>query len=207
MVRRMAVVVVCGLASVLAGLPASVGVERGLPWGVVLRDGSGDVWEEDPAKDTITLIGDFPTVDVRRAAGRHLRRSVLVRMRFVDLRRIGRQQTQAAFIKTPDNLYLALLSSFPNQRAVRHSLEQWGPPAHGSTVRCEGFNHHIDYAGNVAQMRLPRSCLGNPCWVRLGMHNVLFKGGGLLAPTYSDNPHNDGTAAGQRILTRRLHRR
>lgn len=207
MLRRLAIVFMCGLVSALASSSASVGAVHGLQSRVLLSDGAKDVWEDNPREGTLTLFGEFPTADVRWAVGRHLRGSVIVRMRFVNLQRVGTQQTHAAFIKTPNNLYLALVMSFPNRRAGRHHLEQWGPPAHGSMIRCDGMTHHISYPRDVAQMRVPRSCLGSPRWIRLGMHNVLFTGRSLQAPMYLDNPHNDRADAGQRILTRRLLRR
>lgn len=42
----------------------------------------------------------------------------------------------------------------------------------GSTS-CAGFTRRIDYAEDTVVMRVPRSCLGTPQWVRLGPSNQL----------------------------------
>lgn len=36
-----------------------------------------------------------------------------------------------------------------------------------SPLRCPGLAHTLDYERNVVTLRVPRSCVGNPAWVRL----------------------------------------
>jgi len=59
--------------------------------GVVLRDGSGDVWT-GLSHDQEPTPADFPAADVTRAFVRHAPFAVRIRMRFVDLRRVGTQR-------------------------------------------------------------------------------------------------------------------
>ena len=60
----------------------------------VLRDPAGDMWAMDYAGNS-TAAPQMRTGDVRRAAFRHRRSDVVVRQRFVDLRRVGRYTQHA----------------------------------------------------------------------------------------------------------------
>jgi hypothetical protein len=35
-------------------------------------------------------------------------------------------------------------------------------------VRCAGLRHTIDYRTHTVRISVPRTCLGNPTWVRVG---------------------------------------
>jgi hypothetical protein len=172
---------------------------------VVLRDRVGDVWRENTDAGTLTRLKRFPTADVVAATVEHRPGAVVVRMRFVDLRRVKRQQAQVATIKTPNRKFAAYLFEHPASRDGRDSLEDYGPPSEGSTKRCPGLSHRVNYHTETAVLRVPRQCLNNPRWVRLQLedYTVVGKPMSLSATFFHDNPHND--RAEPKGFTRRLY--
>ena len=190
------------IASVLPGAtpPSVVGVER--VTGVVLEDGAGDVWgsvgDEPGQVDHVT----FPPADVKRVLVRHATYAVRIRMQFVDLRRVGRQEFAAGIWTSPDTRpYLAGVISKPGNRRGFHFFAQGG-----GSGSCPGVTHRIDYSRNVVQMRIPRSCLGRPAWVTVQLDNSLETVAPCPERQYMDNPHNHEGFPSLAERTRRLYR-
>lgn len=167
MKRHVSTALACGVlaASSVTGSVPPAGADVDRPTGIVLRDGPGDVWRLDLRAEESTMIGDFPRADVVRAVVRHRPHEVFVRMRFVDLRRSGWQEFRLG-IKTRAYHFGAVVVSEQGHRAGKPGF--WGDD--GSTS-CQGFTGDVGYADEVVTMHIPRSCLHDPRWVRLGVSN------------------------------------
>jgi hypothetical protein len=174
----------------LTGVAPAEGVER--PSRVVLNDGAGDVWAGDFSEEEPTRA-DFPAADVTRAVVKHGTFAVRIRMRIDDLRKIGTQFYQAE-IRTPRSEYFAAVVS---QAGARRGQEEFD-----GARRCRAMTHKIDYANDVLRMRIPRSCLGRPRWVRVTLLNAVVNE--TEETFYVDNPHNH--QAFPENPTRRLYR-
>jgi hypothetical protein len=166
---------------------------------VVLDDPAGDVWAIGEGENAEWVsAGDLPTADVVRAVVRHGRRNVLVRMTFTNLRRVE-PQYYTAMIITPRQLRAVFVSAGPRRWGGRHQLVN----GNFGTVKCPRLNHSIDYDTEQISMSIPRSCLGQPNWVRVDMTNFMFRGNTEADfQEVTDNPHSadpDGS------LTRRLY--
>ena len=177
---------------------AVAGAER--PSRVVVRDGTGDVWKVNLRTSHWTLAGDRPTADVRRAVVRHRSGAVVVRTRFENLRRVG-VQSHAAGLTTDDGDFFVEVTSRPGKRSGRRALYD-GPG--GERIECAGMSHRIDYAAETVKVRVPRSCLRDPRWVRANLGNRLVVGERPDRRHYADNPHDDG--AYSNVGTRRVYR-
>ena len=170
---------------------------------VVLRDGTGDVWTYAPGGSAAPApsMTSYPPADVTRAVVTHGHYALRIRLRFADLQRVGHQAYRMD-LETPrsvDESFFAAVVSGPDSRKGRHFLER------GSSVRCPGFEHRIDYATNVVTMQIPRRCLGRPRWVKVHLDNALWTGDGHIPDAgYEDNPHDD--APYTPMFTRRLYR-
>jgi hypothetical protein len=73
----------------------------------------------------------------------------------------------------------------------------------GERVRC-AVSHSIDYAANVVQIGVPRSCLSSPRWVRLGYGSV--SSGADFSTGWGDDALLDGTVKDDLALSGRLYR-
>jgi hypothetical protein len=187
-------------ATVLAASPAiahdaghatpSAPPERG-GYAITLHDGPGDVWTYSD-----TTSGYQPAVqpaaDVLRARVVHGRYAVRVRLYFDDLTRVNTQWYRCE-IHTPG------VTSWFILEATRH---HWRGIAfqdvEGEWVRVPGVDHTIDYAADVVTLRVPRTLLGSPPWVRVRLRNDLGVGGGTF---FTDNPTTASTDA---VFTPRL---
>jgi hypothetical protein len=183
--RTAAVIGAFLVSAALAATPPAVAGDEPLTK-VVLRDGTGDVWRMTlGSADKVRR----PAADVKRAVVRHVPATVRVRMRFADLRRAGSQSYQVTYRTPGGGYYLAVLESLPGARSGRSSL--WGMESE-RRLRCPELRHRIDYARDLVALSVPRSCLGDPSWVRVNMTNLLAP---LEDPTgdgriFVDNPHN-----------------
>jgi hypothetical protein len=168
---------------------------------VVLVDQLRDVWQFYPGDDPGTLIGSRPTVDIVRARAWHGDTAVGMRLRFVNLRRTPHDQVLQVLVRTPDRGFVAYVSAGPDDRAGTAELMRL--PS-GAPVSCRGLRHTVSYADDKVVLRVPRSCVGSPDWVRLQLTELLELAG---TPTMSpsslvDNPHN---ASGVATFTPRLY--
>jgi hypothetical protein len=166
---------------------------------VVLNDPTGDVWATgDGELDEPVSAGDVPTADVVRAVVHHRYSSVAVKMTFTDLRRVE-PQYYATMIASRRQYGAVFVSAGPGGWKGRHQLVD----GNFATVRCPRLSHSIDYDTEQVTMRIPRGCIGRPSWVKVGMDNLMFRGGERDFQQISDNPH---TAGADGRLTRRLYR-
>lgn len=180
----------------IAGTATSTAADSAGTSRLVLHDGPGDVWKFHPRTEEQTRVA-FPRADVTRAVLRHGPMALTVRMRFVDIKPVGRQ-LYWVHIRTPRYQYDAVLNSSPGSR--RGSRYFQGDDGSRS---CRGFTRTIYYGRDLVTMRIPRSCVKDPRWVRLGIFNQLsFRAHG---PRYFDTPLNHKSPASDATQTRRLY--
>jgi hypothetical protein len=169
---------------------------------VALSDGTEDVWSwtegEGVKEKGYVPAGSVPTVDMTAAVVAHRHRSVVIRARVVNLKRIH-EQLAVAVINTPDELWFAAAYASPGRRAGRHELGDYD----NQERRCPGMRHDFDYAAEQVELRIPRRCLDGPRWVTVTVLHALYKkvDGGFTE--LIDNPHNSNHMPG---TTRRLRR-
>lgn len=161
---------------------------------VGLQDGPKDVWGgNDGSYTKWEPVGGKPTVDVRRAWVSNRQNAVVVGMRYVDLRRVG-ELIFLYDVKTPEQLYRVRV--YGGQGYGDGVSQMWD-------VDCPQLRHHIDYARDLVSVRIPRSCLGHPAWVKVKPWTLLWReaqGGKPLGLT--DNPLNQRA---EPTYSRRLH--
>jgi hypothetical protein len=199
MFRRVAVVISGLLAVAMLPLSVSNASATEHATGVVLTDGAGDVWfDPGGSDDNPSTRGSFPPADVKRAVVRHATYALRIRMRFVTLRREGSQGFEAEIQTPTESQLIASVTSVPGHRRGRHFFSDEG-------TTCPGMTHRINYATDVVRMRIPRSCLGRPRWVKVSLNNfmVTTPTSGQHDVVYFDNPHNHEPFGGP---TRRLYR-
>jgi hypothetical protein len=61
-------------------------------------------------------------------------------------------------------------------------------------VACK-VKHTIDYTAHTVVVKVPRSCLGKPRWVRVGMAGFTGNGTGDSSLVYVDDALTNGTIA------------
>lgn len=152
-------------------------------YAVVLPDGPGDVWTYS---DTTAGYepGQQPAADVLDARVTHARHAVRVRMEFDDLRKVNTQRYHLD-IRTPNGAIARFI--------VEAKGGQWRGKAwqeiEGEWVHVAGLRHHIDYASDAVKLRVARSLLDQPAWVRVRPRNELgLKDGSTF---FTDNPTTD----------------
>jgi hypothetical protein len=133
---------------------------------VALPDGPGDVWTFSN-DSTGYLPATQPSADVLRARVTHGAHAVSVRLVFDDIQRVDTQWYYCD-IHTPgltSRFVIEAEEGLWRGRALQQIEGEW--------VRVPGLSHRIDYASEVVTLRVPRTLLGQPPWVRVRLRNEL----------------------------------
>jgi hypothetical protein len=169
---------------------------------VVVKDGAGDVWKAHMRTSGWTRVDRKPAADERRGVVRHGHSTVVVRWRFVNLRQVGVARYQLGIV-VPHGDYAVELVARPAHPAGHATLyPDW---LRRRSLPCRNLSHRVDYTADMVLLRVPRSCLDTPHWVRANLGNMLVKGQAPHRRHFVDNAHNDDPYSN--FPTRRLYRR
>ena len=128
-----------------------------------------------------------------RARVSHGSYAVSIRMVFDDLQRLGIQWFYVQ-VHTPGVTSWFILETKDGQRQGTAFQD-----VEGEWARAPWIDRHIDYASDVVTLRVPRSMLGGPPWVRVRVRNELGLPDGAF---FTDNPT---TPDPETVFTPRLH--
>ena len=146
-----------------------------------LRDPRGDVRlvATDPPATTVVRRASIDLVGLRAVHGRD---AVHVRLRFADLRPVGRPTVDLGLTTPRGRWFLDLTTD--GARVPRGPSRFVGPDGAGRS--CPGFARTVDTARDRVDLSVPRSCLADPAWVTV---RVLVSRP-TAAGTLLENPHN-----------------
>jgi hypothetical protein len=180
MLRGLAITTACVTALTLVGAASAHAATRSFV------DGSGDVWTfgENPN----TQKPNRRQGDILRTTFTHARHAIVVRNRFAELNREGQQ----IFVVTRLRTNIGLVRDVELHASRRPGTHRWRGKTtlhrrNDKIVPC-AIAHRIDYAANLAVVRVPRTCLDNPRTVQ-----AKFLVGTLARMRlFADNPINHG---------------
>lgn len=163
----------------------------------VARDATGDVLvyntETDEESSSSTANGD-----IKKAVIRHTSRAVVAKVKFRALKRKGDYRVDFIRLVTNDrvkrNVTLVAGQGFWSGQAVMEK-------PNGKPVDCN-VKHRINYGKNLVKVKVPRSCLSKPRWVRVGVG--AFWGEGSLI--YGDDALRNGRIGNRFKLSGRVRR-
>jgi hypothetical protein len=146
-----------------------------------LRDPRGDVRlvATDPPATTTVAGASIDLVGLRVVHGRD---AVHVRLRFADLRPLGRSTVDLGLTTPRGRWFLDLTAD--GSRVPRRPSRFVGPDGAGRA--CPGFARSVDLARDRVELTVPRGCLADPPWVTV---RVLVSRP-TPAGTLFENPHN-----------------
>jgi hypothetical protein len=177
MLVRLAGVVACALALAVVSPATAQAASR------TFVDGPGDVWTGDEAQ--ASQVPDRDQGDILRTAFTHGQHRVVVRTAFSELNREGRILVFTRLRTNSGDVVELTLTAARHHWRGRTSLST----PRGVPVECPGrVSHSIDYAANVAVVRVPRACLGNPRTVQARFGVATWTG----RRAFVDNPVNHG---------------
>jgi len=154
---------------------------------VVHRDAAADVLVWHVQDDSTTADPDNTSSDIVRTVVDHAAHRLAVR---VELRQLARDHHRLVFTEIRSAArptYQLTLDYSRTPIGPRITLEQ-GP---GTRVPCPGATWSIDTTTETVSLSVPRSCLGGPAWVRVGVGTVGAPGG--LAESWVDDSRRTGS--------------
>lgn len=151
------------------------------PSRVVARDGTGDGWfYENDGPSSVKADPTPKTIDVTRVVVRHRPHAVVVKLRVVNLRKVGTQETNLS-LRTPrpglGEVSIEGRSGAGNRVGRLRIESEFGD------VICSRATIVWAYAKDLSKIRMPRGpqCLDRPAWVRAaGSTSVWFDDSGAL---------------------------
>jgi hypothetical protein len=172
--------------ALLAGLAVSAAVATPAHAATSSRtDPAGDVVRYD-ASGVPTTVAGTRNGDVVRRTYSHTSTVVKVRVAYRDLARAGSQVALSGTITTSTGKTRVFQAfATPDYWPGSHYLTD----PRGMPVTCSGMRHTFDYTDNVATVTVPRSCLGKPAWVRIGVQHTWFDTQGV---EYADDAGRAG---------------
>ena len=129
----------------------------------------------DAANDVVTVTlpsgatapaADRTEGDIVGSQVRHKARAVVLTMHFQELT-AGQTALHWYGVRTSKMTRIVLLRAGLGQEGGRARLFK----PNGDAVKCH-VGHSIDYTANTATVRVPRSCLGKPRWVKAAMQEA-----------------------------------
>jgi len=160
----------------------------------------------DTAHDVVKFDGsnqtDAPTVkegDVRRVTVAHTSGRVVVRLKYAELSRVNRWLAVAEVRTSSGKAFEVDLTAssgigWQGKLTVSHAA--------GGTVACAGADRKVDYALNTVRFSVPRGCLGDPRWVKVGVGHVRFVSSSKI---FGDDAFSS-TVGNELAFTHRLYR-
>jgi hypothetical protein len=176
-------IITVAVAAVVPLLPAAAYADR-----YTHADPAGDVASTVGQSDTYTPAPERVEGDVISSTVKHGARTVVMTLVYRDLSDSAEVDGHVYFVHTSKMNRVVRLyanSTNPGGKAVLTK-------ANGKKVSCH-VRRHIDYNLNTAKVIVPRSCLGQPRWVKVGMGSVMFSAAGASGPVWIDDALSTGT--------------
>lgn len=157
-------------ATLLAALPllgasvAMAGTAHADTWSH--RDAKGDVLSAPTETGKPTRAPGDKTTDITRISVNHAARKVVVTVKVRDLRRGGDTMLLGRIV-TPKNDYAVMVMQSPDMQMFSLYDEKNLDEGIDATS-CRGKRLAYQAARNRIRITIPRSCLGDPRWVRTG---------------------------------------
>ena len=131
------------------------------------------------AAEPAARLGDITKVKVTHGAS-----TIKFTLRFRDLSKAGFAALYEFAIVSPNGVRYANVVAAPGHWKGKAYLTK---KPNGKKVRCS-IDHHIDYGDNVVVATVPRSCLGRPKVVKVGVEAFI----GYGAKIYYDQAYRTG---------------
>ena len=140
----------------------------------VVDDPFRDVWRVSYAEDASWQeIGTKRNVDIDRSVIRHGGQNVVATTTFKSLRKQGDRYVAGWVVRTDEGreFLVAVQAEGGAWAGALVVVETNPPPVDGESesqpavIECDAV-HEIDYSADTLAIRVPRSCLGDPEWIR-----------------------------------------
>ncbi|UUW89029.1 hypothetical protein [Pimelobacter simplex] len=154
--------------------------------GDVVRETMGEVGE-------LTPVPDRTDIDVTRVVANHRGRHLTIKVRTRTAMK-GALMVNS-LIRTPNKRFLLMSMRMP---MLGNSVEllDFSSKRKDPTVRCPGLKRTFDKGRTVMTTKIPRSCLGNPRWVRFSLDVTTMDIFSDDDYSYSDDALRGGMGAG-----------
>ncbi len=132
---------------------------------VVAEEPESD-FEDECSSESSGTDASWREGDITRFAVRHTARKVILRTTFRELTRTEGFGVSIGMIRTNERLNRVVSVFFDNEFAPNGEVDLSRP--NGDSVRCR-VGKSIDFTSNVIEVRIPRTCLSSPRWVKVGV--------------------------------------
>lgn len=138
-------------------------------------DAAGDVARCGDTACTTVAYASTQEPDIRRVSIQHRLHKVVVQAAFADIRRSASRQGFGMEVLTNESVRRTYTVEVEGP-----TVRSWFSRPSG-VVSCSGLERRIDFTANTVLLVIPRTCLGSPGWVRVGVGAYAAVGDALRA--------------------------
>ena len=138
-------------------------------------DASGDVAKCGDTACTSVAYASTQEPDIRRVSIQHRLHKVVVQIAFAEIRRTASRQGFGMEVLTDESVRRTFTVEVEGP-----TVRTWFSRPSG-LVSCSGLERKIDFTANTVMLAIPRTCLGGPAWVRVGVGAYAAVGDALRA--------------------------
>jgi hypothetical protein len=171
------------------------------PTTIEWTDGKGDMWAAKFAEDSSFIPGEpRPTAtngDIRHVTVAHRAESLVIKVQYLDLNLDDVDFTVPlrAFVDTDVGLESEISLNWDGTAQESSVIVV----NENSVIDCSAASATVDNNGNTATVRVPRSCLGVPRWVRVYVESEISQSKNYQAePAHMDSAMDAGFPAATR---------
>jgi len=133
-----------------------------------------DLTDEDEDDEQCTHARDrsYKEGDITRVAIRHTNHRVIIRTNYRELTRSQGFRVLVGQIRTNEHVARDVVLIYDRDFAPKGEVVL--TRHNGDVVSC-GLGKTLDFTANVIEVRVPRTCLSRPRWVRVGVGHISMK--------------------------------
>ena len=156
-----------------------------------VNDSQNDVWKSTNESD-YTKAGQGLNVDIDKATVKHTTKRVETVVHYASLKKDDRAPFVFVGVKTDGGDYGMVAQAYkgPDGWVVEGGAFPEGV-SRGGGESCTGFKASVDWDSDDLVLSAPRSCFGNPAWIKGHVEASTYESANDKFTNYFDNAHND----------------
>ncbi len=150
------------------------------------KDARGDVVRTtlSDSSSTPQPAPEQSSVDITKVVAKHGRHTLTITVR--TRTRMPRALMAFSTIRTPGKRFMLFSMRLPGM-GNSTSLLNFSGGGDDPEVRCRGLKRSLDSSKTVMTVSVPRSCLGNPRWIRFSAHLSSFDAASADESSFEDD--------------------
>lgn len=192
MSRTISAAIVAAVSAAAVIAPAGAAFASSAAINDSVNDTWENVWDEETQTSSWEDSGSYDNIDVDRVVVSHSDRRIEIKVKYAALKKTGPNFYAFGILRFDEGKSWMLgvdTADGPDGWDTHGFAMPHGAQSGRGDAPCEGVKGSVNFADDVMIVSAPRSCMGNPRWVKA---HVSSGGYNLNGRSWYDNAHNEG---------------